>query len=245
MIKKRWLIAMPIAVILVGFLLSLIAPDWMARLGGAATVVGILTVLLTYSYVVLTGRYVELTGRMVQQMVASQEEERRAREEERRPYMIFDIEFQESIAYLVINNIGQKPAIDFTMKCTPSLVGAVNISEEFLSKRIAFFPPGKTLRGLVGGPGQVTGEGTPDEYKIVLSYTWQGAEDFVSEPYTINLDFYQGLFEAMRKKGIHDVAESLEKIQAGLKKGQQGTKPKEKANKTYEPFHKVLSQRDS
>ena len=41
MIKKRWLIALPIAVILVGFVLSLIAPDWMARLGGAATVVGI------------------------------------------------------------------------------------------------------------------------------------------------------------------------------------------------------------
>lgn len=193
-----------VPLILVGlFLFAVTNPKLVVELGGTVTFISFLTVLLTYFYVVLTGL-------MVKQMIKSQEEERR-------PYITVDIEFEQSRGWLVISNIGRLPATDVKIKIEPELVAVQErkLSETLLSKPIAYFPPGKTLRSFVDVGRDILAKDSPHEFTATVSYTWPGQKETQSETYGINLDFYSHRLYTP-KMDLTDINERLKEIERHL-----------------------------
>lgn len=173
-------------------------PAFFARLGGIQTVLIAATALLTFYYVVLT--YL-----MVREMNAT-------REEEAKPFVVVDIEFDVMRRMLAIRNIGKTPAYDLTIEFEPPihLFMDERLGSSFLSKPIAFLPPGTLLRTAIDWGARKAKDSADDkteevaiphawaqntatEYKIRLSYraAWQKKCSVVA--YDLNLEYTKHL----------------------------------------------------
>ncbi len=185
------------------FLLGVAHPELANRFGGTATFISFLTVLLTYLYVVFTGL-------MVRQIA-------KAQEEERRPYITVDIEFEQSVGWLVISNIGKLPATEVEITIVPELVAVRGrkLSETILSKPIAYFPPGKILRSFVNVGRELLGKEGPKEFTARVSYSLPERQNRYTDTYSINIDFYSHrLYTSQRD--LKDINERLKEIERHL-----------------------------
>jgi hypothetical protein len=200
--KKTLLFFIPVGLIGI-FILCIMFPDTANKFGGASTIVSFLTVLLTYIYVVLTGM-------MVRQMV-------KAQQDEDRPYILAHLEFDQNLCWIVVSNIGKKPAKGLTIKIDPPLVGLrnVDIAQKLFAKPISFFPPGKVFRSAVNSSVAMFADGSIDEYRFTISYAWDGCPNPVTEEYTVNVGFNKGRW-GVDKKDLDDIANSLDSIEKHL-----------------------------
>lgn len=202
--KLTLLVIIPL--LLVGiFILCAVIPETSNQLGGTTVIISFLTVLLTYIYVVLTGM-------MVQQMVKSHENENR-------PYILPNIEFDDEFGWIVIKNIGKKPAINLKIQIEPPLIGLNkrDIGDTIFGKPISFFPPGNIFRSVIDESSKLFKNNCPEKYNFILSYSWDGQKDQFVETYEINIEYNKACW-LVNKKTIDDVVCSLEQIQEHLGK---------------------------
>ncbi len=131
---------------------------WIAEpFGGPNNLVGLLTVLLTYLYVVLTSF-------MVRQMAQAQEEERR-------PYVVVDIEMDQQETTMVLKNISKTPARDVRVQLIPDILTASekSVNDTLFSKPIAFLPPGRIVNSFVDLSQKFFEEGKPTNFEVSMS----------------------------------------------------------------------------
>jgi hypothetical protein len=179
MCKRILLLIVAPGICIGGVYLALHSDSGAARyLGTRAEFTALLTVFLTYCYVVLTMN-------MVQHMVSTQEGERR-------PYIVADIEFEDQQAWLVLRNLGKMPAKDIRIVISPALIGYehLDLSEKLFKRPIAFFPPGKASRSYIDESPRLLANGKPLKYEVNLSYEWAEQDHRrYQEKYTIDLEF--------------------------------------------------------
>jgi hypothetical protein len=76
----------------------------------------------------------------------------RGPEEGPRPDVVLDVEFDRGLLWLVVANIGDRPALAAQVrfdKAFRGLGGSVEVSALRLFRRIEFLPPGKEIRTLL------------------------------------------------------------------------------------------------
>jgi hypothetical protein len=69
-----------------------------------------------------------------------------------RPDVLLDVEFDRGLLWLVVANIGERPAIAAQVRFEQpfrGLGGTVDVSAQRLFRRIEFLPPGKEIRTLL------------------------------------------------------------------------------------------------
>lgn len=170
--------------------------------GEPQKLIGFITALLTYLYVILTGR-------MVWQM-------KETSEEESRPYIIGDIEFEGNLGFFEIKNIGKLPAKELKISVTPDLQIIGGRSLSMVANIIAIVPPGKIIKAFINTDRELLKDDAPKEYKISLEYKW-AKNKVIKEEYAVDLRYRKGLLYK-KPKGVNDIAESLESINSNFKK---------------------------
>ncbi len=76
----------------------------------------------------------------------------RASEDGARPDVVLDVEFDQGLLWLVVANIGERPALAAQVRFEKpfrGLGGSIEVSALRLFRRIEFLPPGKEIRTLL------------------------------------------------------------------------------------------------
>lgn len=191
-----------VPVILIGvFIGTNLSPNLLPYFGNSANLVGFITALMTYLYVILTGQ-------MVRQMIKSSEQELR-------PYIIVDIEIIELAGYFILRNIGKMPAQNLRVTINPELIALddKSLSTTLLKNPIAFMPPGKEIRTVLRDRKRMLCDEAPLVFEVELKYEWEGKS--ACEKYTVDISFYGSQYY-LERKDIHDVAKSIEQINRNL-----------------------------
>ena len=102
-------------------------------------------------------------------------EVQKQRESQERPYVIayFDAE-SNGVIYFVIENSGNSPALNVTVKFNPAPIdfGGRPLNQVSLfEKPISFLPAGKSLRQLVDVGHSFLADGKPTKFSVAISYT--------------------------------------------------------------------------
>jgi hypothetical protein len=190
-------IVIPIVIIVI-YISSLLFPELAQSMGGISNISSFLIVLLTYIYVVITGL-------MVRQMIQSQKDERR-------PYIIADLKLFELDLYIVLENTGKLPAKELSVKFEPDVPTLFDkkLNDAYFSKSISFCPPGLFMRQMINSGHKLINDENPSEYKVVLSYIWDGQKTPTREEYIINFDSFRNRTRRVTKD-FENLVEALEK----------------------------------
>jgi hypothetical protein len=167
----------------------------------------ILTIGLTYFYVLFTW-----------EMVSSMKIDSQL---ERRPYIVPDF-FVQDHSYLIfaIKNYGRTPAFKVKVKISPDieLYGKL-ISDSLFALPISIMPPNREIKTIIGFSKKIFQNANYcKEYVVFIEYTdMQGQK--IYENFSLNLDYLRHEIYAPRK-GVHDIALGIEKLNEKLGKDQ-------------------------
>jgi hypothetical protein len=144
-----------------------------------------LQILITFTLVFITAQYAISTQRMVEEMKLT-------REAQTKPAIIAYFDNPQSVLLdLVIKNIGYGAARDVRLKIMPLLYDhrERDISELSLFKKgIAFFPPNREFRQIIGTTLQYFKEGSTRSLDYELTISYRNAEGKEMPPYIVTLD---------------------------------------------------------
>ena len=110
-----------------------------------------------------------------------------------RPYVIVDFQFEDGLLFLALQNIGERPAYDVSVKFKRKLIGLGGkklVSDLSLFKRILFFAPQKTIRTLFDSSADFFGRGDPTIIKLSIQYT-DGNKKSYQDDIVHDLDIYR------------------------------------------------------
>jgi hypothetical protein len=144
----------------------------------------------------------------------------RSQEEERRPFVVVELEIDGGFGWLLIHNIGRRPAINLSITFTPELVSSWGQKARpisLLAHTIAFLPPGKLIRLNLGLRQQVLKTNSEDSYQATLSYSWVGRRRQVTETAIVDMKAHRLMGEWVRRD-LEDIYRSLEGIRGHLEK---------------------------
>lgn len=162
------------------------------------------------------------------QWVASREsveDARRAARETTRPYVIVTIEPTATSRHLFdlcVRNIGQRPALDVSVKLDPPPVRASEVAGleiakvKMLTEPIKMLAPGQELRAFYDSHiERADAEGVPSDHKVSLTY--RDSSDYLyTEGSVLDLEAMRGAMFT-EEKTIHHVAKRMEEVVKVLK----------------------------
>lgn len=143
-------------------------------------------------------------------------EARRLREEQFRPFVVVDVEIDNSrILEIVVRNVGLTMARDVQFEVDPPFVTSMdnyNLNEmKLFANGIATFPPGKEYKTLFDSLVQRSQMHLDREYTVLVTYTDPSGKRKFSEPSTIDLGIYRD-FLYRRESDVGDIVDELKKL---------------------------------
>lgn len=148
-------------------------------------------------------------------------EARRLREEQFRPFVVVDVEVDNSrILEIVVRNVGLTMARDVQFKIDPPFITSMsdyNLNEfKIFSSGIATLPPGKEYRTLFDSLVQRSQMKLEREYTVTVSYTDPTGKRTFEEPSTIDLGIYHD-FLYRDETDLKDVVKELKAVSKTMK----------------------------
>lgn len=153
------------------------------------------------------------------------EDGRRASREATRPYVIVTIEptvASRTLFDLCVRNIGQRPALDVSIRLDPPPVrareaGGPKIGEvKMLNEPVAMIAPGQEMRAFYDSHVErVDVEGVPTVHRVFLEYCDSSGHPYKEES-VLDLEAMRGAMYT-DEKTVHHVAQRLEDIKKVLK----------------------------
>lgn len=166
-----------------------------------------LTIGLTYFYVLFTW-----------EMVSSMKSDSQL---ERRPYIVPDFFVQDhSHLIFAIKNYGRTPAFKVKVIISPDieLYGKM-ISDSLFALPISIMPPNREIKTIIGFSKKIFQDANYcKEYDVFIEYMNMKGQKY-KENFSLNLDYLRHEIYAPRK-GVHDIALEIEKINEKLEKDQ-------------------------
>lgn len=155
----------------------------------------------------------------------SAEEARRAAREAARPYVIVTIEptvTSRTLFDLCVRNIGQRPALDVSIRLDPPPVraretGGPKIGEvKMLNEPVAMIAPGQEMRAFYDSHVErLDVKGVPAVHRVFLEYR-DSSDHPYEEQSVLDLEAMRGAMYT-EEKTIHHVAQRLDEIKKVLK----------------------------
>ena len=115
-----------------------------------------------------------------------------------RPDVILDVDCESGMLFLVLRNIGEDLACRVSVKFSPALVGLGGervVSDAAIFRRLAYLPPGKSIRVLLDSAPLFFNRRQENSFRARVQYRSRGGNEF-SETFTHDLDVYRDLPEA-------------------------------------------------
>ena len=145
----------------------------------------------------------------------------RLREAQTRPFVVVDFDTEGVLLNLIIENTGSLVARDVRLEFEPTFKSTQfdpwpPEKSSLLTQGIPSIPPSKRLRFLLDSIPVRVEKDLPLTYTVRVSYRSDERRKPFNDEYTLDLSFLLGLPE-IRRKSIHDLAESLEAIQKTMK----------------------------
>ncbi len=109
------------------------------------------------------------------------------------PHVLFDLDFEDGIFFLVLSNVGSAPAYDVRVEFdrpVKELGGTVTVSEMRLFKGLSLLRPGKTIRLFVDTAEQRFRKRTTNPISARVYYRDHGRRKF-SEAFRHDFGIYQ------------------------------------------------------
>jgi hypothetical protein len=94
-------------------------------------------------------------------------------DERPRPDVVLDVEFDQGLLWLVVANIGERPALAAQVRFDKpfrGLDGAVEVSALRLFRRIEFLPPGKEIRTLLDASSAYFARKEPTKLAATIAF---------------------------------------------------------------------------
>lgn len=160
-----------------------------------------------------------------EQIESAREAQVRLQSEQARPFVVADLvpgDVPGSI-HLVIENVGKTLARNVRVKFDPPLISAWDKADAatladsiMIREGIPALPPGRRVETLFDFAPERLRQHMPTAFRVTL-----GAEDYLGRPqppleYVLDLA-YQYELVRMSRKGLHEIAESVRKIEGALK----------------------------
>jgi hypothetical protein len=101
--------------------------------------------------------------------------------DERRPDVVLDVEFDQGLLWLVVANIGERPALAAQVRFEKpfrGLGGTVEVSALRLFRRIEFLPPGKEIRTLLDASATYFARKEPTKLAAVIAFRDDAGQGF-------------------------------------------------------------------
>lgn len=153
------------------------------------------------------------------------EEARRANREATRPYVIVTIEptaTSRTLFDLCVRNIGQRPALDVSVRLDPPPVRADETSGleiakvKMLTEPVAMIAPGQEMRAFYDSHAErVDAKNVPTVHRVFLEYVDSSGYPYTEES-VLDLDAMRGAMYT-EEKTVHHVAQRLDDIKKVLK----------------------------
>jgi len=115
----------------------------------------------------------------------------------RRPDVILDVDCEQGALFLVLRNIGNDLACRVSVKFSPDLVGLGGervVSDAAIFQRLAYLPPGKSIRVLLDAAPLLFARKQENEFRARVRYRSRSGKEF-SETFAHDLDVYRDLPE--------------------------------------------------
>jgi hypothetical protein len=112
-----------------------------------------------------------------------------------RPDVILDVVFEDGLLFLVVANIGAKPALGVSTRFNRKLVGlggTREVSALPLFESIAFLAPGKEIRTLLDSSPSWFGRRRPTKITARLAYRDEDGKEYAAR-ITHDLEIYREL----------------------------------------------------
>lgn len=87
--------------------------------------------------------------------------------------VIVDFRFTEGLLFVAVANIGQRPALDVTVRFTPAfrgLGGTRTISDLPLFQRLTFLAPGARIEAFLDSAAAYFARGEPERIQVAIAY---------------------------------------------------------------------------
>ena len=94
-------------------------------------------------------------------------------DERPRPDVVLDVEFDQGLLWLVVANIGERPALAAQVRFDKpfrGLGGSVEVSALRLFRRIEFLPPGKDIRTLLDASSAYFARKEPTKLAATIAF---------------------------------------------------------------------------
>lgn len=98
-----------------------------------------------------------------------------------RPDVVFDVEFDRGLLWLVVANIGERPAVGAQVRFEQrfhGLGGSTEVSALRLFRRIEFLPPGKEIRTLLDASAAYFARKEPTKLTAAITFRNDAGERF-------------------------------------------------------------------
>lgn len=129
---------------------------------------------------------------------------------DRRPDVILDVDCEQGLLFLVLRNIGDDLACRVSVKFSPDLVGLGGesvVSDAAIFRRLAYLPPGKSIRVFLDAAPLFFGRPHKDSFRARVQYRSRSGKDF-AEAFTHDLGVYRDLPEIGRLGSSAEVRHS-------------------------------------
>jgi len=118
-----------------------------------------------------------------------------------RPRVILDVQLERGFFFMVLENIGDIPAVKVVTKMGGKIVGPdgkkeLNTLNVF--RGVEFFAPGKEFRILVGSAAAYFSQKQPSKFTAVITYSDQSGNNF-TESIAHDLAIYSDLPHAVER----------------------------------------------
>lgn len=115
-----------------------------------------------------------------------------------RPDVILDVDCEQGLFFLVLWNIGDDLACGVSVKFSPKLIGLGGervVSDAAVFRRLAYLPPGKSIRVFLDAAPLLFGRRQENSFRAHVRYRNRSGNEF-AETFTHDLDVYRDLPEA-------------------------------------------------
>ena len=102
-------------------------------------------------------------------------------DERPRPDVVLDVEFDQGLLWLVVANIGERPALAAQVRFDKpfrGLDGSVEVSALRLFRRIEFLPPGKEIRTLLDASSAYFARKEPTKLAATIAFRDDAGQGF-------------------------------------------------------------------
>ena len=146
-------------------------------------------------------------------------------EEETRPFVIFDLVYENKLIKSVRSNIGARPAYDVRVRVTPKIVTVgtgFRDSVSYENEVISPLAPGRAIKDTLTSSHAFLRDNPALSFRVDISYRDSSGEKYDEPPATVSLEYMRKFDIGGEDDSLRQIAEHMEQISRAACAGSPG-----------------------